>query len=182
MYCSSRFDADRQVCKQILGLKIGVLAGTSIWRHSTSDSARAATVAALNDQTLDGIVMTDRVGACGHNLVGANVMIFIGSLYSEAYEHQAIGKSSVELANKQRECVGKGNAKSPERLSSQTRISLGILRRSKSNRNVVKRRYGCELRSTRSTRRRSTMHGNRSKLYISTIGLVFDGVSGSSAI
>jgi len=70
---------------------MGVLAGTRIWRHSISDSARAATVAALNDHTLDGIVMTDKVGACGHNLVGANVMVFIGSLYSKAYEDQAIG-------------------------------------------------------------------------------------------
>jgi hypothetical protein len=86
-------EANRQVCKKILGLKMGVLAGTRIWRHSTSDKARAATVAALNNQTLDGIVMTDKVGACGHNLIGANVMIFIGSLYSKAYEEQAIGET-----------------------------------------------------------------------------------------
>jgi len=72
---------------------MGVLAGTWIWRHSTSDAARAATVAALNNRTLDGIVMTDKVGACGHNLIGANVMIFIGSLYSKAYEEQAIGET-----------------------------------------------------------------------------------------
>jgi hypothetical protein len=82
---------DSQVCKKMLGLKMGVLAGTRIWRHSTADSARTETVAALNNHTIDGIVMTDKVGACGHNLIGANVMIFIGSLYSKAYEDQAIG-------------------------------------------------------------------------------------------
>lgn len=96
---SPKRNTDIQVCKQILRLKMGVLAGTSIWRHSTSDSARAATVVALNNQTLDGIVMTDKVGACGHNLIGANVMIFIGSLYSEAYEHQAIGRFLHSRAN-----------------------------------------------------------------------------------
>jgi hypothetical protein len=45
----------------------------------------------LNTGDLDGIVMTDRVGACGHNLVGANHMIFLGSLYSYSAECQAIG-------------------------------------------------------------------------------------------
>jgi hypothetical protein len=35
--------------------------------------------------------MTDRVGGCGHDLTGANVMIFMGSLYSGPYEEQAIG-------------------------------------------------------------------------------------------
>jgi hypothetical protein len=45
----------------------------------------------LNTGDLDGIVMTDRVGACGHNLVRANHMIFLGSLYSYSAECQAIG-------------------------------------------------------------------------------------------
>ena len=37
--------------------------------------------------------MTDRVGGCGHNLTGANVIIFLGSLYSSSYadEEQTIG-------------------------------------------------------------------------------------------
>jgi hypothetical protein len=74
---------------------MSILAGTQIWRHFTSDTARAGTVVALNNGTLDGIVMTDKVGACGHNLIGANVMIFIGSLYSKAYEEQAIGEIHV---------------------------------------------------------------------------------------
>jgi hypothetical protein len=78
---------------------MGVLAGTRIWRHSTCDAARALTVEALNNHTLDGIVMTDKVGACGHNLIGANVMIFIGSLYSKAYLDQAIGDPTLGGAN-----------------------------------------------------------------------------------
>lgn len=75
-------------------MKIGALTGTSLWRLSTSDVARNATVDHLNDGTLDGIVMTDQVGACGHTLIGANIMIFIGSLYSHAQEEQAIGMYS----------------------------------------------------------------------------------------
>jgi len=76
---------------------MGALTGTPIWRLSTSDAARSATVDRLNDGTLDGIVMTDQVGSCGHTLIGANVMIFIGSLYSYAQEEQAIGTSLVIL-------------------------------------------------------------------------------------
>ena len=66
-----------------------------MWRLSTSDAVRNATVDLLNDGKLDGIVMTDQVGSCGHTLIGANVMIFIGSLYSYAQEEQAIGMSSI---------------------------------------------------------------------------------------
>ena len=53
--------------------------------HFMSDGARSAMVGVLTNRTLDGIVMTDRVSACGHNLIGAKVMIFMGSLYSKAY-------------------------------------------------------------------------------------------------
>ena len=70
---------------------MGALTGTSIWRLSTDDRTRNATVDALNAGELDGIVMTDQVGSCGHTLIGANVMIFIGSLYSPTQEKQATG-------------------------------------------------------------------------------------------
>ena len=70
---------------------MGCLSGTKIWDNSTTSAARSATVEALNTGDLDGIVMTDRVGACGHNLVGANHMIFLGSLYSYSAECQSIG-------------------------------------------------------------------------------------------
>jgi hypothetical protein len=72
-------------------LKIGALTGTSIWSLGVDAATRAATVEALNQGQLHGIVMTDQVGACGHTLTGANVMIFIGSLYSPTQEGQAIG-------------------------------------------------------------------------------------------
>lgn len=73
-----------------------VLAGTKIWGHETKETANT-TVDNLNNGKLDGIVMTEKVGGCGHNLVGASQMIFIGSLYSHSYEEQAICDSSLQL-------------------------------------------------------------------------------------
>ena len=72
---------------------MGVLAGTKIFGHSPSEEERDAAVDGINNGDLQGLVMTDRVGGCGHNLTGANVMIFMGSLYSGPYEEQAIGTS-----------------------------------------------------------------------------------------
>lgn len=77
----------------MLGYKVGVLAGTTIFDNPPTEGARDAAIDYLNHGDLDGIVMTDRVGGCGHNLTGANVMIFVGSLYSHPYEEQAIGIS-----------------------------------------------------------------------------------------
>jgi len=70
---------------------MGVLAGTTIFGHKPTESTQDEAIDGLNHGDLDGIVMTDRVGGCGHNLTGANVMIFVGSLYSHPYELQAIG-------------------------------------------------------------------------------------------
>ena len=70
---------------------MGCLSGTRIWGHATTSAACSATVEALNTGDLNGIVMPDRVGACGHNLIGANHMIFLGSLYSYSAECQSIG-------------------------------------------------------------------------------------------
>jgi len=75
----------------MLGLRIGILLGTPIWGLGISDRSRVATIEALNSGELHGIVMTEQVGGFGHTLVGASVMIFIGSLYSSAQEEQAIG-------------------------------------------------------------------------------------------
>jgi len=72
-------------------LKMGILAGTPMWGHSATNAARTQVVENLNAGLLDGIVMTDQVGSCGHNLVGASNMIFLGSLYSQPMENQAIG-------------------------------------------------------------------------------------------
>ena len=76
----------------MLKLKMGVLAGMSIFGHSPSASARDEAIDGLNTGDLHGLVMTDRVGGCGHNLASANVMIFMGSLYSAPYEQQAIAR------------------------------------------------------------------------------------------
>jgi SNF2 family DNA or RNA helicase len=76
-----------------LGLKIGVLAGQPIFGQSSEDRQRDAVVKDLNEGRLDGVIMTEKVGACGHNLVGGNNIIFDGSLYSQAFESQAIGTS-----------------------------------------------------------------------------------------
>jgi len=47
-------------------------------------------VQGLNKGDLDELIMMDKVDACGHNLVGANHMIFMGSLYSQPAENQAV--------------------------------------------------------------------------------------------
>jgi len=75
------------------GLKIGTLAGQPIFGQSSDDRQRDAVVKGLNKGTLDGVIMTEKVGACGHNLVGASHIIFVGSSYSQDYESQAIGTS-----------------------------------------------------------------------------------------
>jgi hypothetical protein len=80
-----------KVCADLLHLKMGVLAGTEIYGHKPTDKAREDTIEGLNEGDVQGIVMTDKVGGCGHNLTGANVMIFLGSLYSYPYEQQAVG-------------------------------------------------------------------------------------------
>jgi superfamily II DNA or RNA helicase len=74
-------------------LKIGVLAGQPIFDQLSEDKDRDAVVTGLNTGELDGVVMTEKVGSCGHNLIGANHIIFMGSSYSQAYESQAIGNS-----------------------------------------------------------------------------------------
>jgi hypothetical protein len=75
----------------VLNYKVGVLAGTTIFDHPPSEAARDDAIDGLDHGDLDGIFMTYRVGGWGHNLTGANVMIFVGSPYSHPYEEQAIG-------------------------------------------------------------------------------------------
>ena len=74
-----------------MGYKVGNLTGTKMWGQPTSERSRNEVVHGLNSGSLHGIVMTAQVGACGHNLPGASRMIFMGSLYSKAYEDQAVG-------------------------------------------------------------------------------------------
>src|SRR5271154_611212 len=72
-------------------MAVGVLCGTCLYGHKTTQRYRDTVVKRLNDGELDGIIMGQRVGGCGHNLVGANHILFMGSLYSLAYEQQATG-------------------------------------------------------------------------------------------
>jgi SNF2 family DNA or RNA helicase len=78
-----------------MGYKVGNLTGTRMWNESASDQSRDEVVERLNSGSLDGIVMTAQVGACGHNLTGASRMLFIGSEYSKAREDQAVGNYSI---------------------------------------------------------------------------------------
>jgi hypothetical protein len=75
---------------RLLGWKIGILAGSPIFGRAVSARERRATADALNNGDLDGVLMTEQVGAIGHTLIGACV-IFLGSLYSNSIEEQAIG-------------------------------------------------------------------------------------------
>ena len=65
---------------------MGVLAGTEIYEHKSTEKAKEATIYSLNTGNLNGIVMTDRVSGCGHNLTEANIIIFLDSLYSCLYK------------------------------------------------------------------------------------------------
>jgi hypothetical protein len=82
--------ANGQTC-ETMKLKMGALAGQKLFNHKDGQRERDKVIDDLNTGNLNGIVMTDRVGGCGHNLVGTSHMIFMGSLYSQAYEDQCVG-------------------------------------------------------------------------------------------
>ena len=65
----------------MLKYKVSVLARTMIFDNPLTEAARDAAIHGLNHNDLDEIVMTDRVGGCGHDLISANIMIFMRSLY-----------------------------------------------------------------------------------------------------
>ena len=71
---------------------MGTLVGEKIWGVPVTDKSRQATVDGVNTGDLHGLVMTDQVGGKGHNIVGANNIIFLGSLYQPTGEKQAVGK------------------------------------------------------------------------------------------
>src|SRR5271170_2805367 len=77
-------------------LKVGTLVGEKIWGITSTDKQRQATVDGVNTGDLHGLVMTDQVGGTGHNIVGANNIIFLGSLYQPTGEKQAVGKLLLE--------------------------------------------------------------------------------------
>ena len=72
---------------------MGSLTGTSILGAKATEKSRRSDIAKLNYGTLDGLVVTDKMGATGYDLVAANHIIFLGSLYSLTMERQAIGIS-----------------------------------------------------------------------------------------
>jgi superfamily II DNA or RNA helicase len=90
--------ANRKTCESIKvpgstrTLKVGALAGQKLFAHNSSQKDRDKVIRDLNAGSLHGVIMTDKVGGCGHNIVGANHMIFMGSLYSQSYEDQCVGK------------------------------------------------------------------------------------------
>jgi hypothetical protein len=88
---------DAKVCTEVLKLKVGILAGSDIFGTKATNIHRRDTVKALNHGDLDGIIMTSKVGGTGFSLVGANNMIFLGSLYSKDEEDQAIGTAFEKL-------------------------------------------------------------------------------------
>ena len=79
------------MCEVYLGLRVGVLAGETIFGHKSDDTSRFEAVRLLNEELIDGVVISPRVGGCGHNLIGANHVLFMGSMYSHAYETQILG-------------------------------------------------------------------------------------------
>jgi SNF2 family DNA or RNA helicase len=74
--------------------KIGVICGTSIGKHPSHPKKRKNLVDMLNQGDLMGIVLTPDTGGVGFSMVGANHVIFMGSMYSIDYESQATSKSS----------------------------------------------------------------------------------------
>jgi SNF2 family DNA or RNA helicase len=76
-----------------MDLKIGYVTGASILDARVSEKSKNRDIAGLNEGRLDGLIVTDKCGATGLNLVGANHIIFLGSLYSWDYEKQAIGNT-----------------------------------------------------------------------------------------
>jgi len=75
------------VCNK-MGLKVGVLAGSNIFGSKTT--TRDEAVSELNVGSLDGMVITPGVGGTGLNMIGACVMIFMGSAYSISSERQCV--------------------------------------------------------------------------------------------
>ena len=74
-----------------MGLKVGSITGTPILGQPATEDSRRQNINRLNAGELDGLVVTDKLGATGYNLASANHVIFLGSLYSITMERQAIG-------------------------------------------------------------------------------------------
>jgi superfamily II DNA or RNA helicase len=71
---------------------VGVICGQNVFGHPCNPADRVNTVNRLNAGELHGIVMNSDIAGVGYNMVGANVLIFLGSMYSQDYESQVAGK------------------------------------------------------------------------------------------
>ena len=112
-----------QVCKR-LDLKVGLLTGSTIMGTKVTDKSRGRDIELLNKGELDGLLITDKVGATDYNLAAANHIIFMGSLYSICYEEQAIGDSLSSLQLTARENCSKRTKPYPQSIHHcQSRLS-----------------------------------------------------------
>jgi hypothetical protein len=80
-----------------MGYKVGVICGSKIWNHKNSPALRVTICDQLNKGSLDGVILTPETGGFGLSMVGANNVIFLASMYTEAYEDQVLGKTSSSL-------------------------------------------------------------------------------------
>lgn len=101
-FCTS---SDSQICKKVLGYKISALGGPKVFGRGVFWLPREATVVDLNASRVHGMVISEWVGGIGHNLTRASVILFIGSLYSQAYKDQAIGIPAWEKCAYRRTCA-----------------------------------------------------------------------------
>jgi len=74
-----------------------VVAGSPIYGIQPNETNRFDAINGVNSGTLDGIIMTSQTGGCGHNIPGAQVTIFMGSLYRPSEEGQVTGLPFIML-------------------------------------------------------------------------------------
>ena len=82
-----------KVCVNHLHLKVGVITGAIIYDNQANETNRSYAINGINSGALDGIVMTAQTGGCGHNIPGAQLTLFMSSLYIPAEERQVICSS-----------------------------------------------------------------------------------------
>jgi hypothetical protein len=104
---------------------VGVIAGEKVFGHNNKSHQRQATVNALNDDELDCLIITTKTAGQGYTMVGANNIIFLGSMYSKEYETQVLGNSdNWKALIMQVECVETGKRRKLGVGSLPIRISL----------------------------------------------------------
>lgn len=82
-------------------MNVGVLAGEKIFGEKVKIEKRVGVVERMNAGELDGLIVSNEVAGYGFNMTGANHIIFLGSLYSLAYEEQISGAYFCFIANLQ---------------------------------------------------------------------------------